>query len=82
MDITNFITWFISQVVSIFSKVFEILDSITFSGTSLLKFSVALVVITALIPVILTIGKTSSVVASRSEKVKSNSKSGKDDYND
>lgn len=79
MDITYFITWFISQVVSMFSTLFTILDSITFAGTSLLKFSLALVVLSSLIPVILTIGKSSSVVASRSEKVRSNSR--KDDSN-
>lgn len=55
MDITNFMTWFINQVVSIFKKTFNILDSITFSGISLLDLIITIVILTALIGVLITV---------------------------
>lgn len=70
MDITNFMTWFVEQVVSIFSKMFSILDSITFAGTSLLSVIITIIILGVLIPVILTISQNVSVVGQRSEKVK------------
>lgn len=80
MDITNFMTWFISQVINMFTWIFNTLDSITFAGTSLLRISVTIFILSCLIPIILTVGKSSSVVASRSERVKS--KKGKENNNE
>ena len=70
MDITNFIQWFVGQVVSIFTSCFTILDSITFMGTSLLKVILTILILSALLSVILTIGRSSSNVAGRVEKYK------------
>lgn len=70
MDITNFMTWFMNQVISIFTKCFNILDSITFSGTSLLKVIVTIIIISVLIPVILTISKDVSVIGAKSERIR------------
>ncbi len=70
MDITNFMTWFIEQVVDMFTSIFTILDSIEFLGTSLLKVILTILILTSLLSVVLTIGKSSSVVASRADKVK------------
>ena len=36
-DISDFMSWFIGQVVDMFGEIYSILDSITFAGTSLLK---------------------------------------------
>lgn len=58
MDISNFIQWFVTQVVEIFSQLFSILDSITFSGTSLLKVITGILIISTLIPIIMTIAPT------------------------
>lgn len=58
MDITYFIQWFINQVVTIFSDLFDILDSITFANTSLLKVIISIVIISTLIPIIMTIAPT------------------------
>ncbi len=69
MDITYFINWFIEQVFKIFSKCFSILDSITFNGTSLLELSITIFILSALIPVILTIGQTVRINGQRSERV-------------
>lgn len=71
MDITNFMTWFITQVINMFKTIFTTLDDITFSGTSLLKIIITISILSALIPVLLTIVKSSRVTAERSSKVSS-----------
>lgn len=68
-DITSFMTWFISEVVKLFSGFFNILDSITFFGTSLLKLSLTILILSALLPIVLTIANSTSFIASKSEKV-------------
>lgn len=71
MDITNFMTWFIEQVVDIFTFVFVTLDSITFMGTSLLRVLLTIMILSVLVTVLLTIARNPSYSASRSGKVKS-----------
>lgn len=78
MDISNFISWFLNQVRFIFTWVFSTLDNIQFLGTSLLKFILIIFIISVLIPIILTISKSSSSLVSRSERY-FNSKGGKND---
>ena len=70
MDITNFMTWFINQVVNIFTWCFNLLDSITFAGTSLLRIIVTIMVLVPLLGVVLTISRDVSVIGSKSEKIK------------
>lgn len=70
MDITNFITWFINQVISIFTKCFNIMDSIQFAGTSLLKVIVTIAILVPLIGVVLTISQNVSVISQKSERIK------------
>ena len=57
MDITNFMTWFINQVLSIFGQCFTILDNITFMGTSLLKVILTIAILGIILPVLLTLNK-------------------------
>lgn len=77
MDITEFMSWFISQVVTLFTKIFSLLDSVTFSGTSLLKVTLTILILSALIPILLTIGKSGIAHSERSGRVK-----GKQEAND
>lgn len=70
MDISDFMGWFFDQVVTIFSFVYNTLDSITFFNTSLLKVSVTILIFSALIPVLFTIAITHRVNGSKSERVK------------
>lgn len=70
MDITNFITWFVSQVVNIFSKCYSILDSITFAGTSLLRVIITIIILGSLVGVFLTLSKSVNVIGQRSERIK------------
>lgn len=55
MDISNFITWFINEIITMFTSLFNILNNITFANTSLLKVIITIGILGALIPVILTI---------------------------
>lgn len=61
MDITNFMTWFINQVVDIFTFVYSTLNDITFMGTSLLKVILTIGILGALLPVILTLIQRQSI---------------------
>lgn len=61
-DITNFMNWWLGQVVRIFTYTFNTLDNIQFAGTSILKVSVFIIIIGALTKVVLTIpGQTINV---------------------
>lgn len=74
MDITDFITWFINQVVRIFTWFFTTLDSITFAGTSLLRVSITITILVPLVGILLTIASNPSIRGSRSERVKDSQK--------
>lgn len=81
-DISNFMSWFIGQVVSMFGSIFNILDSITFSGTSLLKFILVIVILSALLPVVLTLSQSVNTFTSISEKRQRNSERSKHNKNE
>lgn len=70
MDISAFITWFIAQVISMFTWIYNILNSITFAGTSLLKVIVTITILVPLLGVVLTLSLNPSVMSHRSERVK------------
>lgn len=65
MDITNFMTWFLNQVIRIFTYSYNTLDRITFMGTSLLKVSLTIVILGTLLPVLLTIVNTQGIKAEK-----------------
>lgn len=70
MDITNFISWFLTQTLNIFTWFFNLLDSIKFYNVSLLSFCITIVIISVLIPVILTITKGDKINSERSSSKK------------
>lgn len=55
MDITDFMTWFINLFVNFLKYIYNTLDSITFAGTSLLKFSIFVVLIFPIITILFTL---------------------------
>lgn len=57
-DITEFMTWFLNQVINIITSGLNILDNITFAGTSVLKVILVILFFSAVIPVILTIASS------------------------
>lgn len=70
MDISIFMSWFITQVFNIFKWFYNLLDSITFGGTSLLKVLVTIVILVPLISVVLTINQNVNVIGNRSERIR------------
>ena len=58
MDITTFMTWFVSQCVRIFTYTYTTLDNIQFAGTSVLRIIIMTSILSALIGVVLTIPYT------------------------
>lgn len=78
MDITNFMQWFIQQVVSMFTQLFGILEDIEFMNTNLLQVCVTIIIISAIIPILLTIGTSvgnmGTNVYSYNERVKTKNK--------
>lgn len=70
MDISNFMSWFITQVVNIFKWFYNLLNSITFGGTSLLKVLVTIVILVPLLSVVLTINQNVNVIGNRSERIR------------
>ena len=55
MSIDTFMTWFIEQCITIFTYTYNTLANITFGGINLLMFSIAILVLSALLPVFLTL---------------------------
>lgn len=55
MDISTFMTWFVTQIVRIFTYTYTTLNSITFGGTSLLKVIIFINVIVPFIYLVITI---------------------------
>lgn len=60
-DITAFINSFIDSFISLLSSVFDILSSITFAGFSLLTYIIALFVLGAAIPLVISLLNNRSV---------------------
>ncbi|MBE6148632.1 MAG: hypothetical protein E7167_04005 [Firmicutes bacterium] len=69
MDISNFMSWFVSQVVSMFTWAFNLLDSITFGGTSLLKVLVTIMILVPLLSIVLTLFQNMTVVGEKSGRI-------------
>ena len=65
MDITDFITFFVNSIKDIVAYCFTWLDSITFMGTSLLRYSIGLIILSMVIEIMLTLVKTRSIKESR-----------------
>lgn len=74
MDITNFMAWFVNQVINMFSWFFNILDSIQFAGTSVLRVLITIAILVPLVGVFLTLSKNVNVIAQRSERIRENEK--------
>ena len=54
-DIAGFMSSFLNEIVNFFKVYFETLDKISFSGVSLLDFTVTLFVLGVAIPLIITL---------------------------
>lgn len=72
-DISDFMSWFVNQVINIFTSCFNLLDSITFGGTSLLNVLITILILIPLLSIVLTLfhnGGSLGYRSGRSERVK------------
>lgn len=65
MDITNFITWFINQILNIFTWCFNLLNEITFYNISLLQYIISLLVLGVIIEILFTLVTSNGIGSSR-----------------
>ncbi len=60
MDISGFFNTFLSMILEGLSNSFNILDSISISGISLLDFSITILLLSVVIPMVITLVKSRS----------------------
>lgn len=60
MDISGFFNTFLSMILEGLSKFFNILDSISINGVSLLDFSITILLLSVVLPMVLTLVKSRS----------------------
>ena len=77
MDISYFMTWFVSQVITWFVFIYETMDDITFGGTSLLRVIIFINIIIPLLYLVLTIPHNPNEIY-RAEYYKQKSKKNKE----
>lgn len=63
VDITSFIDWFVNLMITGVTSCFNILDSVTFHGLSLLDFSLAFILIPTGVSIFIAISKTGKVIS-------------------
>lgn len=68
MDISYFMTWFISKVIEIFTYTYETLNDIEFAGTSLLKVIIFINIIIPFLYLVLTIPNGANTAYNRGYK--------------
>lgn len=69
-DITSFVNEFFELVLTMLQKSYNLLDSITFNGITLLQFIITLNILAALILVLFTIVPNYSVSGARSYSIR------------
>lgn len=65
MDITSFITWFIEEIIKLFTKCFNLLNSITFYNISLLQYIISLLILGVIIEILFTLVSSNGISSSR-----------------
>lgn len=68
MDITNFMQWFINEILSMFTNIYNILNNITFMGTSLLKVILTITILSIILPILLTLNRDIERVGGKIER--------------
>lgn len=75
IDLTSFVNTYISGVLDVVSRYYQILDNIQFFGVSLLTYCITLVLITVSLPLIITLTKSGIRTSKRSYREKSRERS-------
>lgn len=66
MDISGFFNYFLNLMVEGATNVYSTLDSITFNGVSLLGYCITLLILSVVIPMVITLTKSGVRTAKRS----------------
>lgn len=75
MNISNFMTWFITQFVNIGTNMLGILDNIKIYGNiSLMDFIITITILSAFISIIITAPRLTSIQANMREREKAQAK--------
>lgn len=64
-DIGGFMSWFLGQLVSLVGFCFDTLDSIGFLGVSLLDYSIAIFLLSVVLPIIFSLVRSRSSTGKR-----------------
>lgn len=67
-DITNFMDSFVSMMLSGVSYTYTTLDNITFHGFSLLDFSLAILILPAILSIIISASRSYSLMSRREKR--------------
>lgn len=65
MDITSFITWFVENILNIFTWCFNLLNRITFYNVSLLQYIISLLVLGVILEILFTLVSNNGIKSSR-----------------
>lgn len=71
MDISGFFNGFLSLMVECATNVYSTLDNITFNGVSLLGYSITLLILSVVTPMVITLTKSGVRTAKRSYRERS-----------
>ena len=66
-NITPFMTWWINLIINTFTTLFNILDSFEFMGTTLLEVIISIVIISAILPILLTLANTITIQSNKAQ---------------
>lgn len=71
MDISGFFNVYLSGVLNVAKKYYDILDSLTFGGVSVLDYAITLLILSVVVPMVLTLTKSGVRTAKRSYRERS-----------
>ncbi|MDE5889051.1 MAG: hypothetical protein K2H20_03430 [Bacilli bacterium] len=77
MDISNFMSWFLNMFLGIIKFIYDTLDSITFSGVSLLQYFITVLVLIPILTILFTLVTSEKIWDSQSEVSKKKKESDK-----
>lgn len=60
-DITDFLTWFLFELIKLVASIYDFLNNITFMGISILDFTIGCLIISVLINILLTLVKADDI---------------------
>lgn len=75
MDISGFFNVYLNGVLTVAKKYYDTLDSLTFGGVSVLDYAITLLILSVVVPMVITLTKSGVRSASRSYRERSRQRS-------